>query len=86
MFTINYSKPVQHVNMLLFEILGAITCISSLASSISRNMDFLSLDDEHLARQELLRHHLPHGVSEGLIQGLSGLGLSLLSKCFLLLL
>lgn len=53
--------------------------MANLASSISRNMDFLCLDSEHLARQEILRHHLPQGISEGLIQGLSGLGLSLLS-------
>ncbi|XP_054721396.1 LOW QUALITY PROTEIN: intermembrane lipid transfer protein VPS13B-like [Uloborus diversus] len=58
---------------------GALICFASLASSISRNMDFMCLDDEHLARQELMRCHLPHGVSEGLLQGLSGFGLSLLS-------
>ncbi|KAG8198573.1 hypothetical protein JTE90_026471 [Oedothorax gibbosus] len=57
---------------------GAITCMASLTSSISKNMDFLCLDDEHLARQELVRQHLPQGISEGLTQGLSVFGLSVL--------
>ncbi|GIY46277.1 vacuolar protein sorting-associated protein 13B [Caerostris extrusa] len=57
---------------------GAITCVASLASSISKNMDFLCLDGEHLARQEITRRHLPQGISEGLTQGLNAFGLSIL--------
>nr|XP_015924478.2 vacuolar protein sorting-associated protein 13B isoform X2 [Parasteatoda tepidariorum] len=58
---------------------GILTCMASLTASISKNMDYLCLDEEHLARQEMVRHRLPQGVSEGLFQGLSVFGLSLLS-------
>lgn len=77
MFT---SFLLKYTIFILF--IGAIICMASLTSSISKNMDFLCLDNEHLARQELVRQHLPQGISEGLTQGLSVFGLSVLGTCF----
>ena len=59
---------------------GMLTSITNFASSVSRNMDRLSLDSSHEERQEETRRHRPDGVSEGLKQGLTGLGLSVLGK------
>ncbi|KAL4227239.1 Vacuolar protein sorting-associated protein 13B [Mactra antiquata] len=57
---------------------GMLTSLTNFASSVSRNMDRLSLDSTHVRRQEEGRRHRPDGVSEGLKQGLTGLGISLL--------
>lgn len=43
-------------------------------------MDRLSLDEEHYNRQEEWRRQLPESLGEGLRQGLSRLGISLLGK------
>jgi len=52
--------------------------VTNFASSVSRNMDRLSLDGSHQRRQEESRRHRPEGVGEGLVQGLTGLGISVL--------
>ncbi|KAK6186959.1 hypothetical protein SNE40_006214 [Patella caerulea] len=57
---------------------GMITSVTNLASSVSRNMDRLSMDSNHLQRQEDNRRNRPVGVSDGLVQGLTGFGISLL--------
>ncbi|KAK3589215.1 hypothetical protein CHS0354_020076 [Potamilus streckersoni] len=57
---------------------GMLTSITNFASSVSRNMDRLSLDSSHQQRQEESRRRRPSGVSDGLKQGLTGFGLSLL--------
>ncbi|GFR62926.1 vacuolar protein sorting-associated protein 13B [Elysia marginata] len=57
---------------------GTITSVTNLASSISRNMDRLSLDTGHRQRQEESRRHRPAGLADGLRQGLTGFGISLL--------
>ncbi|XP_048244061.1 vacuolar protein sorting-associated protein 13B-like isoform X2 [Haliotis rufescens] len=57
---------------------GMITSVTNFASSVSRNMDRLSLDEGHLQRQEENRRNRPVGVSDGLKQGLTGFGISLL--------
>ncbi|NXD18802.1 VP13B protein, partial [Spelaeornis formosus] len=57
---------------------GTLTSITNLATSLARNMDRLSLDEEHYNRQEELRRQLPESLGEGLRQGLSRLGISLL--------
>ncbi|XP_041362052.1 vacuolar protein sorting-associated protein 13B-like [Gigantopelta aegis] len=57
---------------------GTLTSVTNFASSVSRNMDRLSLDQDHLERQEENRRNRPVGVSDGLKQGLTGFGLSLL--------
>ncbi|CAH1247692.1 VPS13B [Branchiostoma lanceolatum] len=66
------SSLVRHVSA------GTLTSIVNLANSISRNMDRLSLDQDHAHRNQEWRRRLPAGVTTGLVQGLSGLGLSLL--------
>ena len=57
---------------------GTLTSITNFASSVSRNMERLSFDVDHIQRSEILRRHKPSHVSEGLRNGLSGLGLSIL--------
>jgi len=57
---------------------GTLTSITNFASSISRNMERLSMDEEHIHRNEQTRRRRPSGLSEGLLNGLSGFGLSLL--------
>ncbi|XP_036731897.2 intermembrane lipid transfer protein VPS13B isoform X2 [Manis pentadactyla] len=57
---------------------GTLTSITNLATSLARNMDRLSLDEEHCTRQEEWRRQLPENLGEGLRQGLSHLGISLL--------
>ncbi|XP_068616522.1 intermembrane lipid transfer protein VPS13B-like [Brachionichthys hirsutus] len=57
---------------------GTLTSITNLATSLARNMDRLSLDEEHYSRQEEWRRHLPESLGDGLRQGLSRLGISLL--------
>lgn len=59
---------------------GTLTSITNLATSLARNMDRLSLDEEHYNRQEAWRRQLPESLGEGLQQGLSRLGISLLGK------
>jgi len=46
-------------------------------------MERLSFDVDHIQRSEDLRRHKPSHVSEGLRNGLSGLGLSILGALFL---
>ncbi|XP_072317743.1 intermembrane lipid transfer protein VPS13B-like isoform X2 [Eucyclogobius newberryi] len=57
---------------------GTLTSITNLATSLARNMDRLSLDEEHYTRQEEWRRQLPENLGDGLRQGLSRLGISLL--------
>ncbi|XP_048068541.1 intermembrane lipid transfer protein VPS13B isoform X5 [Ursus arctos] len=57
---------------------GTLTSVTNLATSLARNMDRLSLDEEHYKRQEEWRRRLPESLGEGLRQGLSRLGISLL--------
>lgn len=59
---------------------GTLTSVTNLATSLARNMDRLSLDEEHYKRQEEWRRRLPESLGEGLRQGLSRLGISLLGK------
>ena len=59
---------------------GTLTSITNLATSLARNMDRLSLDEEHYTRQEEWRRQLPESLGDGLRQGLSRLGISLLGN------
>ena len=52
--------------------------MTNFASSVSRNLDRLSLDDEHCKRNEVTRRSRPKGFGQGLANGLSGVGISLL--------
>ncbi|CAH8521378.1 unnamed protein product [Schistosoma mattheei] len=59
---------------------GLLLSISGIASSLARNLDYLSLDPHYEQHQDhIRRHHTPKGFSEGIQQGLSSLGLCLLS-------
>ena len=59
---------------------GTLNSVTTFASSVSRNMDFLSLDQDHRIRQEEVRRHHPDRLATGLKQGLTGFGLSLLGS------
>jgi len=52
--------------------------MTNFASCVSRNLDRLSMDNEHCQRNEISRRHRPQGLSQGLLYGISGVGLSLL--------
>ena len=69
--------------LLLFQ--GMLKSVTDFASSVSRNMDRLSLDGSHIKRQEESRRHRPDGVGNGLKQGLTGFGLSLLGMQYTIL-
>lgn len=71
-------KPVAAVINIDFVCEGTLTSITNLATSLARNMDRLSLDEEHYTRQEEWRRQLPESLGDGLRQGLSRLGISLL--------
>ena len=66
------SSLVKHVSA------GTLTSVTNFASSVSRNLDRLSLDRDHCQRNEVARRSLPQGLSHGLVNGLSGVGISLL--------
>lgn len=73
--------PQQHVHHECNRVsTGTLTSITNLATSLARNMDRLSLDDEHYMRQEEWRRQLPETLGDGLRQGLSRLGISLLGE------
>lgn len=57
---------------------GTLSSVTKLASSIARNLDHLTLDHEHLQRREQQRRQPPQGLAQGFVQGLTGLGISLL--------
>ncbi|CAG9819390.1 unnamed protein product [Phaedon cochleariae] len=57
---------------------GTLQSVTKLASSVARNLDRLSLDGEHLRRTEEQRRQRPQGLAQGFMQGLTGLGISLL--------
>ncbi|XP_029039570.2 vacuolar protein sorting-associated protein 13B isoform X3 [Osmia bicornis bicornis] len=58
---------------------GTLNSVTKLASSVARNLDRLTLDEEHLQRQEESRRMRPQGMAQGFYQGLTGLGMSLLA-------
>nr|XP_023015386.1 vacuolar protein sorting-associated protein 13B-like [Leptinotarsa decemlineata] len=57
---------------------GTLLSLTKLASSVARNLDRLTLDEEHLKRAEEQRRQRPQGLAQGFMQGLTGLGISLL--------
>ncbi|XP_045475296.1 vacuolar protein sorting-associated protein 13B [Harmonia axyridis] len=57
---------------------GTLQSFTKMASSVARNLDYLTLDEEHVRRAEEQRRQRPSGVTEGLMQGLTGLGISIL--------
>ncbi|XP_047490310.1 vacuolar protein sorting-associated protein 13B-like isoform X4 [Penaeus chinensis] len=71
---------VTHGSMSLVKHLtaGTVVSLTNLASSVARNMERLSLDQDHAARSEAWRRYQPSGLAHGLMQGLSAFGISLL--------
>lgn len=57
---------------------GTVNSVTKLAASLSRNLDRLTLDTEHVQRTDAIRRSRPQGVTAGFTQGLTGLGISLL--------
>ncbi|XP_055328305.1 intermembrane lipid transfer protein VPS13B-like [Paramacrobiotus metropolitanus] len=58
---------------------GTISSVTNLAESVSRNLDQISLDQEHIMRQmEVKYRQRPEGLASGLQQGLVGFGMGLL--------
>lgn len=57
---------------------GTVNSVTKLAASFARNLDRLSLDDEHLQRTEAMRRSRPQGITHGFTQGLTGFGINLL--------
>lgn len=57
---------------------GTLSSVTKLAASLARNLDRLTLDAEHLERTEERRRQPPQGLTQGVVQGLTGLGISLL--------
>ncbi|KAG5447596.1 hypothetical protein CSKR_113812, partial [Clonorchis sinensis] len=58
---------------------GLIRSVTGMAASMARNLDHLSLDQQHQQRQEEIRRkQVPRGLGEGLQMGLSGFGLCVL--------
>lgn len=57
---------------------GTVNSVTKLAASVARNLDRLTLDDEHLERTEAIRRIRPLSISHGLSQGLTGFGINLL--------
>ncbi|XP_033123358.1 vacuolar protein sorting-associated protein 13B-like [Anneissia japonica] len=66
------SSLIKHVSA------GTLSSVTNFASSVSRNLDRLTLDPDHIAMQEQQRRMVPDRVSSGLINGLSSFGISLL--------
>lgn len=57
---------------------GTVNSVTKLAASVARNLDRLTLDEEHLERTEAIRRIRPLSISHGLSQGLTGFGINLL--------
>ncbi|XP_022217026.2 LOW QUALITY PROTEIN: vacuolar protein sorting-associated protein 13B [Drosophila obscura] len=57
---------------------GTVNSVTKLAGSVARNLDRLTLDAEHIELTEARRRARPQGFADGLTQGLTGLGISLL--------
>lgn len=47
---------------------GTLQSVTKLASSVARNLDRLTLDQEHLDRTEEYRRQRPQGVAQGFLQ------------------
>lgn len=58
---------------------GTVNSVTKLATSVARNLDRLTLDNDHIhLKTDASRRHRPQGLQEGLQQGLTGFGISIL--------
>ncbi len=79
---LNSSSPFRQYVHRSKSIPGALTSVTNFATSVSRNMERLSLDSEHRERQEEWRRKKPAGLGDGFKQGLTGFGLSMLGMLY----
>lgn len=47
---------------------GTLQSVTKLASSVARNLDRLTLDEEHVRRTEEQRKQRPQGLTQGFLQ------------------
>lgn len=47
---------------------GTLESVTKLASSVARNLDRFSLDEEHVRRTEEQRRLIPQGLTQGFLQ------------------
>lgn len=58
---------------------GTINSVTKLANSVARNLDHLTLDNEHIyLKTDALRRSRPQGFKDGLQLGLTGFGINIL--------
>jgi vacuolar protein sorting-associated protein 13B len=58
---------------------GTVNSVTKLATSLARNLDRLTLDNDHIhLKTDASRRQRPQGLTEGLQQGLTGFGISIL--------
>jgi vacuolar protein sorting-associated protein 13B len=58
---------------------GTVNSVTKLANSLARNLDRLTLDSEHIhLKTDAQRRSRPQGIADGLQQGLTGFGISIL--------
>lgn len=58
---------------------GTVNSVTKLANSVARNLDRLTLDSDHIhLKTDASRRHRPQGLTEGLQQGITGFGISIL--------
>lgn len=65
-----FLKGVTHGSASLMKHItaGTLQSVTKLASSVARNLDRLTLDEEHLRRTEEQRRHKPQGLTQGFLQ------------------
>lgn len=58
---------------------GTLNSVTKLANSVARNLDNLTLDNEHIyLKTDTLRRSRPQGFTDGLQLGLTGFGINIL--------
>lgn len=77
LFVNNY---VYELNNVMWGLPGTITSVTRLASSWARTLDRLTLDCRDLERSEQLRRLRPQSLTQGMVQGLSEFGISLIGE------
>lgn len=77
LFNVIFKILLHHLVLHVF-CAGTVNSLSKMAASVARNLDRLTLDTEHFHRTEELRRIRPQGLSQGLLHGFTGLGISIL--------
>ena len=72
------TSPFPQVSLVKHLTAGTLTSLTNLASSVARNLERLSLDEEHAARSDAGRRAPPLGLTSSFMTGLAAFGISLL--------